>query len=87
VHGLPEAPGHAPHRERCQLYREQHVEGDDSPRDRARLPAGRERDEEVRDAEAGIAVRDETGEVDADERQREPPEETVDVEQPRWPWA
>jgi hypothetical protein len=82
VHAAPEHGWDPAADERRHLDGEQQVEADDAPRDRNRSPRRRERHQHVDGVEAHVAVGDEAGDVHADEHQRGPAEEPVQIEQP-----
>ena len=82
MNGAPERAGEAPHGERRELDGEKSPRGDDAEGDGAGLPFGGVRDGEVGEAEVGVVVGDEGGEVGADEGDGEPAEPAVQVEQP-----
>ena len=78
----PRRAGQAFHRQRCRLHRDQAPQGEHSEGHLPRLPAARERDENVGETEVDEVVGDEGADVDRDEPDGEPGQPAVQIEQP-----
>src|SRR5512132_919526 len=82
VDASPEPVGQAAAGQRGGLDRDQQVDGHHPPGDRPGPPGGCQRDQQVQQVELDVGVRQQGGEVDAGEGQRQPAEVAVQVQGP-----